>query len=177
MTTALAKFDETIPLENGTNLLAGKNAKFTQLTPRRVLQTRRHSDGSQSQSGKRIQRTIRVLREAGLERPELLHPDLRCPVLGKKPQTRHLRVESLLSGVCSCGCPSIVVQNCEASNTEMSIAIIYHAASATSDTVAKNRNFEDQDAEEAWNLPQKWLPIALRYLSQHNDRDHPVAAK
>jgi len=177
MTTALANFDETIPLENGTDLLAGKNAKFTQLTPRRVLQTRRHRDGSQSQPGKRIQRTIRVLREAGLERPELLHPDLRCPVLGKKPQTRHLRVESLLSGVCSCGCPSIVVQNCEASNTEMSIAIFYHAATATSNTAAKNRNFEDQDAEEAWNLPQKWLPIALRYLSQHNDRDHPVAAK
>jgi hypothetical protein len=155
MTTALANLYETIPLENGTDLLAGKNAKFTQLTPRRVLQTRRHRDGSQSQPGKRIQRTIRVLREAGLERPELLHPDLRCPVLGKKPQTRHLRVESLLSGVCSCGCPSIVVQNCEASNTEMSIAIFYHAATATSNTAAKNRNFEDQDAEEARNLPQK----------------------
>jgi hypothetical protein len=36
----------------------------------------------------------------------------------------------------------------------MTIVIFYHAATATSNTAAKNRNFEDQDAEEARNLPQ-----------------------
>jgi hypothetical protein len=181
VTTALANVDETMALKNGTDFPAREDAKFSQLTPRRVSQTRHHQDGSQSQLGTHTQKIIQVLREADLERSECWHPDLRCPILGKKQQTRHLRVELLLSDACSCVCLLNVVENCEVKkpgNVEFNIlprrkGHNQYGGEEVQKCGPSRQKRAESDTSDVFRV---LVPFLARFSFQHNDHDQAVGA-